>query len=412
MMSIRDTNNPLEVCCIEISDASGISYPGLFEVVGEKIKIWFLLNAISIDQKYGLCEVLNLKQFHTLKITSNQGNYITCFQSSTTSPLEVANFVDRDGRITKRIVPLVPNGLLMMESENWVEDLLVENLNESCFKRAVFSFAFLPYWFRKSIEPNSTSTIKLANGFSLSFNLQEASNISKFELRRSQFFFSKVIINSDVDHSILDYYLLQRDLLLLFRFCTGLSIPKATVTFERYDNGYIRHFKFHYVFPLDGLDKEPNANKYVKTIIPLNALINNPDAIQRWIDCVRKYEHAMMIMGEAFFSDTGIISDKVLQLIKVFDRLNKAYVYGDKKDIKLHFRLNSYINKYKLCFKSITDLDNDQICEIIKNYRNSESHGDNTDVNLSFYDMKRIMEVILISLIRERILVIPENENA
>lgn len=408
MITIRDSNNPLELCSIEISKTNGFPYPGLFEVVGESIKIWFLLNCITPNQLDELCAVLFNTQLHTLKITTNQRNLITCFQACTLSPIDNAIITHKDGSVTKKPYVMVPNGLILMQSQNWIEDILLDDLNEQTFHRAVFTFPFLPYWFRKTLNPNTSETIDVESEYSITFRLEEVNTINKYELLEKKAFISKVIIESRQTCSVLAYYKLHHCFLLLFRFCSGLNIPKAYVSFECGKVGDSTNpphvFKFHYLYPLKGLTEEPNPNLNHKHNVPLKALIEKPSIISRWVSCVKKYEHAMDLLGEALYSSDVILSDRVLKLLQAFDRLNKGLVYSDqKKRPSFKNRLNETIKKYGLSFDTITDLGVDDICECLKNYRNSESHGDCRGIELSFEQMESIMHIILIKMIIDKV---------
>ena len=391
MFIFRDNNNPLETCRIELSEIRGSSFPGLYEIGKDTVKIWFLLNCISPEESDGLLSALSNRNLHVLKITTNQGNYLTCFQADTVSPIGEAIVKKADGSTRKKPYLMVPNGLLMMESQNWIEDKLVDSLDECVFNRAVFSFLYLPFWFNQSISINTPETIQVGDRFSISFYLEEYRSIHKFSLKEKKEHFSRVVIESTQNLSILEFYNIHRDLILLFRFCTGIKIPKAAIVFEVLNEGCAPHrFSFHYIFPSKDIEKEPNANQYVKQSLSLKDLMRNPNAVSSWIDCVRTYQHAMELMGEVFYSNEIATSDRVLKLLQVFDRLNKAYFFNNKKTGVpcLRSRLKSFIEKYNLSFSSITGLDEDKICDCLKEYRNSESHGDCNKDSLTFDQME------------------------
>lgn len=401
MFTFRDSNNPFETCSIEITGLAGVILPGFFEIDAETLKTWVLLNCISKEQADKLYSFLWESGLHTLKITTNQGNWLTCFQTEIVSPMDEITINKADGTIMKKPYPIVPNGLLMMQSQNWIEDALIEDLSEEVFRHAIFSFSYLPYWFNKTLSTEVSKTVQVKDGLSLTFFLEKHNTIRRFSLQETKQHLSHVIIETDKEISVLDYYNLHRDLLLLFRFCTGLNLPKADIRFEAIVEGGIRkQYKFHYIFPLKGLTKEPNPNCYVKQIILLDELIRNPRIIARWIDCVRTYQHAMELLGEVFYSTDVIESDRVLKQIQVFDRLNKAFIYSNKSNcICLFSRLKLFIDNNGLSFGRITNLDNEQICKSLKDYRNSESHGDWKDKSLSFHQMEEIMHILLTTLI-------------
>jgi len=411
MITIRDANNPLETCTIELSDLKDDGFLGLFEIENDTIKIWFLLDVISKEQSEKLFSTLYQNYVHTVKITSKQGNCITSFQTITVSPIEDVTITKADGSITKKPYPMVPNGLIMMKSQNWVEDILVDDLKEEVFRRAVFTFPYLPYWFNQSLEVGSPRTVQIGDGLSFTFSLEESKTIQRFSIQESRVLFSRVIVFASSDMSILDFYNLHRDILLLFRFCTGICLPKANIVFEPSEDEQVHHkCKFHYLFPFKGLAKEVNSNQYLRSKIKLSDLMNNPCTITRWFDCMNNYQHAMELMGEIFYSDEVVISDRVLKLLQVFDRLDKAYCYDNKKDgvPSLYSRLKSFVEKQNLSFHSITELENDKICHWLKEYRNSESHGDCNKDSLSFEQMEKIMHIMISTMLIDKVLCISE----
>ena len=410
MFTIRDTNNPLETCSIELSGLEDTRYPGLFEINDETIKIWFILDFIQKKQAEELYSELYQNYLHTVRISSKQGNYFTSFQTITVSPMEYVLVQETDGSVTKKPCPMVPNGLLLMKSQNWIEDALVDDLNECIFKRAVFTFPYLPYWFNQSLEVGKPKKTQINDSLSITFSLEESKAIQRFSIQESKVHFSRVIVEASSNLSVVEFYNLHRDILLLFRFCTGINLPKAFIVFELLEKEQPPHrFNFHYLFPFKGIIKDPNPNQYLKPYIRLSTLINNEQTISKWINCVRSYQHAMELLGEVFCSNEIVISDRVLKLLQVFDRLDKAFLYEDRKKVPcLNTRLEEFVKQYHLSFTSITDLDEEKICTCLKDYRNSESHGDENKDTLSFEQMERIMHILIVTLIKDKVLGIPD----
>ena len=403
-MRITDKNNPLERCKLRIYEYSEEWFDGIVSYDSDKQEVttWIMYDNISKQILYSLCKFIS-KNFFTIHIKTRQENILTCFVSRVITPIDTC--------------PMDLSGLIMIRSGHWIENYHIKGVSELFINEAEFSFPYTEYWFKKTLDECKGETIRINENLSLLFLLEEKTIYRTFEQKKETYKKATVRISSAIPMSIEELYELQEQLLLLFRYCSNLWLPKASINIiDKVENSFNQYIEerpkertiftpFHYIYRLKGANELPEPNQIIDTNLSLEELIKNPYYINNWLDSFKSKIYPMRLIGDSLYSTHIELSERLLKLILAFEPLAKS-VYTNYKKEKLTNWLIDAMTEFNI---KIDDLFSDQItppdiAKKITHFRNCISHGDNYDNNTNLQPMETIMHRILIPFLKKHIL--------